>query len=328
MSEDMDYQAQTPNISTKRAAKPDRIPLLQYMARNKVLYFMLLPSVILLFTLKYLPIFWNIIAFQDYQMADGLKGILTSPWVGLKHFRYAFFESLDFWLIFKNTVVLGGLQIFWGFPAPLILALLMNEIRVMWFKKLTQTIVYLPHFISWVVIAGMVQLMLSPDGGAVNAIIALFGGEPIAFLQQSSWWRSIFIASGIYKEVGFGTVIYLAALAGINEELYESAEIDGANRLKMIWYITLPSIVPTIIVLLILKVGSIISVNFEQVMLLYNPLVYDVSDVIQTYVYRTGIQAGRFSYATAINLFQSIIALTLVFATNKIARKSGEGGLW
>lgn len=322
------YLQKNSNKVIKKNTKSDSKSLLQYIIKNKALYLMLLPSIILLTTLKYLPIFWNVIAFQDYQMGDGLKGILTSPWVGFKHFNYAFFESLDFWLIFKNTLVLGALQIVWGFPAPLILAILMNEIRVTWFKKVTQTIVYLPHFISWVVIAGMVQLLLAPDGGAINTIIKSFGGEPIAFLQLNEWWRTVFISAGIYKEVGFGTVIYLAALAGVNEELYESAAIDGANRFKMITKITLPSIIPTIIVLLILRVGSIISINFEQVLLLYNSLVYDVSDVIQTYVYRTGIQAGRFSYATAINLFQSVIALTLVFATNKISKKFGEGGLW
>ncbi len=301
---------------------------LKYFFRNRALYVMLVPSIVILFILKYLPIFWNVIAFQDYRMGDGLMGIFTSPWVGLKHFKYIFFDSLDFWEIFKNTLVLGILNLVWGFPAPLILALLLNEVKILWFKKFTQTVVYLPYFISWVVLAGMVQLMLSPDGGVVNEAVKLFGGQPTAFLQQKEWWRTVFVISGIYKEAGYGTVIFLAALSSINSEMYESAMIDGAKRLQMIWHITLPSLIPTIVVLLILRVGALITVNFEQVLLLYNPMVYKVADVIQTYVYRTGIQTGRFSYATAINMFQSVIALVFVMVTNKIAKKYGEGGLW
>lgn len=301
---------------------------IKHILRYKWLYIFLVPGIVYIFVFKYIPILWNIIAFEDYNIARGIVGLVSSKWVGFKHFQYLFFDSLDFWQVFRNTVLLTLYRLVWGFPVPIILALLLNEVRKLWFKKIAQTVVYLPYFISWVVIAGMVQLQLSPSDGAVNEFIKQLGLEPVAFLQKKEWFRTVIVAVTIYKEAGYASIIYLAALAGINIELYESAAIDGAKRLQLIRYITLPGILPTIIVVLILNVGSMLRGGFEQVLLLYNPLVYDVGDIIGTYVYRTGIQEGRFSYSTAIGLFESIIAITLVLVTNKLAKKYGEGGLW
>jgi len=241
--------------------------------KNKWLYIFLLPGITFLFIFKYLPIFFNIIAFQDYNIASGIKGLFTSRWIGLENFKYIFLESGDFWKVFRNTFVLSIYRLAWGFPAPIILALLLNEVKRIRFKKITQTIVYLPYFISWVVI------------------------------------------------------IFMAALSGINEELYEAAGIDGAGRWKKILYITIPQLTPTIIVVFILQVGNVIKGGVDQVLLLYNPMVYEVGDIIGTYVYRTGIREGRFSYSTAIGLFESVIAITLMIITNKLAKKYSEGGI-
>lgn len=294
--------------------------------KNKWLYIFLLPGITFLLIFKYLPIFFNIIAFQDYNIASGIKGLFTSRWVGLENFKYIFLESGDFWKVFRNTFVLSIYRLAWGFPAPIILALLLNEVKRIRFKKITQTIVYLPYFISWVVIAGMVQLLLAGDG-AVNEILKALGMEPIKFMISNNWFRTIVVASTIYKEIGYASIIFMAALSGINEELYEAAGIDGAGRWKKILYITIPQLTPTIIVVFILQVGNVIKGGVDQVLLLYNPMVYDVGDIIGTYVYRTGIREGRFSYSTAIGLFESVIAITLMIITNKLAKKYSEGGI-
>ena len=307
---------------------PKKDLVLKDLKRNRWLYMFLVPGILFIFVFKYFPIIWNIIAFQDYNIADGISGIFTGKWVGFKHFKYLFFETYDFWQVFRNMALIALYRIVWGFPAPIILALLLNEVRRMWFKKLAQTIAYLPYFISWVVVAGMVQLILSPSEGAVNELIKMLGGEPVAFMQRKEWFRTILVSITIYKEIGYGTIIYLAALAGINSEQYESAVIDGAKRLQTIRYITIPGILPTMIVVLILQVGSILRGGFEQVLLLYSPVVYEVADIIPTYVYRTGIQMGRFSYSAAVGLFESVLAVSMILVTNKLAGKYGKGGLW
>jgi putative aldouronate transport system permease protein len=217
---------------------------------------------------------------------------------------------------------------FWGFPVPIILALMLNEVKNIYYKKTIQTILYLPHFISWVVIVGIVYNFLSPSTGIINHIIKLFGGEPIAFLQEEKYFRSILVISDIWKGSGWGTIIYLAAISGIDESLYEAAIIDGATRMQRIRYVTIPGIMSTIIVLLILRSGSILRNGFEQIFLMYSPLVYDVADVFETYTYRVGLREGRFSYATAVGMFQSIVGLILIWTTNRLSRKFGEGGLW
>ncbi|WP_212696063.1 ABC transporter permease [Vallitalea pronyensis] len=294
--------------------------------KHKWLYAFLLPSILILFIFKYLPMLGNIIAFKDYSINTG---IIDSPWVGLKHFKYLLFESSEFWGVFKNTIIITFYRIIVGFPAPIILALLLNEIRLIRAKKVAQTIVYLPHFISWVVIAGIFQFLLTVNGGPVNTVLGMFGAEPIPFLQSKEWFRGILVGSSLFKEAGYGTVIYMAALTGIDQQLYEAAKIDGANRWKCLLKITIPGIMPTAVIVLIISVGSTIRTGFEQVLLFISSPVFEVGDILQTYVYRTGLQMGRFSYASAIGMFESIIALVLILTTNKIAKSMREeGGLW
>jgi putative aldouronate transport system permease protein len=239
------------------------------------------------------------------------------------------FMSPGFYEVFKNSILISIYRLIWGFPIPIILAILLNELRGRQYKKIVQTAIYLPHFISWVVIAGMIQTFLSPSGGLVNTITALFGMEPIAFLQKPDYFRSIIVVSDIWKETGWGTIMFLAALVGINVELYEAARIDGAGRLKMIFYITLPSILNTIIIVFVLRMGSVLRNGFEQIFLLQNPLIIDVADVFETYTYRLGLIEGSYDIATAVGLFQSIVGFILILTANKVARKFSDGGaLW
>ena len=219
-------------------------------------------------------------------------------------------------------------RLVWGFPAPIIVALMLNEIHHNSFKRITQSLLYLPHFISWVVISGIVYNFLSPAGGALNIIIEAFGGQPVAFLQKPEWFRSIIVVSDIWKELGWGTIIYIAALTGIPGELYEAAIIDGASRLQRMFYITLPGIASTVIVLLTLRMGSILKNGFEQIFLLYNPMVFDVADVLETYTYRVGLLEGNFSFSTAVGIFSSVVGFVLIHLANKLAKRMGEGGLW
>jgi len=298
--------------------------LWEYIFINKWLYIMLIPGMTLLLIFKYIPMYGIVIAFKDFNI---VKGIWQSPWVGLQNFIYLF-KSQDFYIILRNSILISLYRLLWGFPAPIILALLLNEVRHVRYKKTIQTILYLPHFISWVVIVGIVYNFLSPSTGIVNHIIKMFGKEPIAFLQKEEYFRSILVITDIWKEAGWGTIIYLAAITGIDESLYEAAIIDGATRLQRVRYITIPGIMSTIVVLLILRSGSILRNGFEQIFLMYSPLVYDVADVFETYTYRVGLQEGRFSYATAVGMFQSIVGLILIWMTNAFAKKYGEGGLW
>ncbi|HHY81305.1 MAG TPA: sugar ABC transporter permease [Clostridiales bacterium] len=295
-----------------------------YFLANKWLYIMLIPGLTFLFIFHYIPMYGIIIAFKDFNV---VKGIFNSPWVGLENFKYLF-KSKDFYIILRNSVSISLLRMFWGFPVPIILALMLNEVRHIHYKKTIQTILYIPHFISWVVIVGIIYNFLSPSTGIVNYIIKSLGGEAIAFLQDERYFRSILVISDIWKESGWGTIIYLAAISGIDECLYEAAIIDGATRLQRIRYVTIPGIASTIIVLLILRSGSILRNGFEQIFLMYSPLVYDVADVFETYTYRVGLREGRFSYATAVGMFQSLVGLILIWTTNRLSRKFGEGGLW
>lgn len=298
--------------------------LWEYLFKHKWLYIMLIPGMTFLFIFKYIPMYGIVIAFKDFNI---VKGIWQSPWVGLDNLRYLF-KSRDFYIILRNSILISLYRLFWGFPVPVILALLLNEVRHIRYKRTIQTILYLPHFISWVVIVGIVYNFLSPSTGIINHIIKMFGKEPIAFLQRQEYFRSILVITDIWKEAGWGTIIYLAAITSIDENLYEAAIIDGATRLQRVRYITIPGIMSTIVVLLILRSGSILRNGFEQIFLMYSPLVYDVADVFETYTYRVGLQEGRFSYATAVGMFQSIVGLILIWVTNAFARKYGEGGLW
>ncbi|OCA86135.1 protein lplB [Bacillus sp. FJAT-27225] len=288
-----------------------------YFLKHWQLYSMILPGFIFFVVFKYIPLGGIVIAFQDYNV---YRGIFESPWVGLKHF-INLFEYPEFYEILTNTVLISLYQLILGFPAPIILALLLNEVRKMKFKQTIQTILYLPHFLSWVIVGGLVISFLSPTSGMVNEVIKWFGGEPIFFMQEPQFFRSIVVSSGIWKEIGWGTIIYLAAMAGVNPELYEAAEVDGAGKLRQAISITLPSIMPTIIVLLLLRIGNILDLGFEQIYMLLNPLVWDTGEVFDTYIYRVGLLGGQYSYTTAIGLFKSVVGLLLLVGANKLSKR-------
>lgn len=296
-----------------------------YVVKNKWLYIMLLPGLIYLLIFKYLPMFGIIIAFKNLNFA---RGIFGSEWVGLLYFRELFFNSPDFWNAVKNSLLLSIYNIFWGFPAPIILAVLLNEIKHSYYKRTLQTVLYLPHFISWVVIAGIIINFLSPSTGLVNYLIRALGGEAVAFLQRPEYFRSIIVVTGIWKEAGWGTIIYLAAITGIDAEIYEAAIIDGANRFQRMIYITIPGILSTVVVLLILRMGSLLSNGFEQIFLLYNPLTYSTADVIETFTYRVGLQSGLYSYSAAAGLFSSVIGFIMIMSSNWLSRTFSDRSIW
>jgi len=289
-----------------------------------ILWLMALPGVAYFIIFKYIPMLGNVIAFQEYNI---FQGIFNSPWVGFKQF-IKMFEYPEFMQIFRNTLILSFYTIVFGFPAPVLFALLLNEVRWMFFKRVTQTLVYLPHFLSWVIVGGIFINLLSYDG-IINTILAGFGLEkPIDFITQSHYFRGILVITDTWKEVGWGTIIYLAAITAVNPNLYEAAMVDGAGRWKQIWHITLPSIMSTIIVLFLLKIGTFMESNFEQIYIFLNPLVRDVGEVIDTYVFRVGFQGSKFSYTTAIGIFKSIIGLVLVVSLNNISKKTTGESLY
>jgi ABC-type polysaccharide transport system, permease component len=298
---------------------------LRLYKKHKWLLLMLLPVMAWYVIFAYGPMYGIQLAFKDYNFAEGIWG---SPWVGMKHFVYLFTSSPDFLNILKNTIVISFYHIIFGFPAPIILALLFNEIRVSIFKKVAQTISYLPHFLSWIVIGGILVTILSPTTGVVNHVLNLIGIDPIYFLGSETYFRFTLVLSGIWKEVGWGTIIYLAALAGIDQQMYEAAVIDGANRWKQTIHITIPTIMPVISILLILRVGGVLDAGFDQILTLYSPAVYSVADVIDTYVYRIGLQNFQFSLTTAVGLFKNVVGLMLVLFANYIIKKMGQEGIY
>ena len=299
-------------------------PQWRYFLRNRWLYFLLIPGILYLFIFNYLPMYGIIISFKDFSFR---KGILGSEWIGFANYR-EMFASETFWNVLKNSIVLSLYRLAASFPFPILLALLLNEVRHKYFKKAVQTIIYLPHFVSWVVFAGMVQLFLSPTDGMINMLIKMLGGEPIPFLQRSEYFRTTLVISGIIKRAGWGTIVYLAAITAIDQEMYEAAVIDGANRLQKMFYLTIPCISNTIVILLILDMGSLLKNGFEQVYLLYNPLVYDVADIIETYVYRLGLEGGQYSYTTAVGLFQSVVGMIMILAANAVTRRISDNNLF
>lgn len=293
------------------------------LTRDWRLYtFLILPLVFLLI-FRYIPMVGNIIAFRRFRPGGSILG---DEWVGFYYFE-AFINNAQFWQVFWNTVILGTFTLLICFPLPIILALMLNELRSRRFKRIVQTISYLPHFMSIVIVAGLV-LQLTSLTGTINQIIDAFGGEAIPFMQRPEWFRTIYVSSEAWQTVGWGTILYLAALTTIDDQLYEAARIDGANRWQQTWHITLPGIRPTMMVLLILNIGSFMAVGFEKVLLLQNPLIYSTADVISTYLYRVGIQSAQFSYATAIGLFEAVIGLTLVLGANFISRRLVGTSLW
>lgn len=292
-----------------------------YYSKYWQLYCMILPGIMFFFLFKYVPILGSVIAFQDYNV---YKGILGSPFVGFKHFE-TLFTYPEFLKILQNTVFISIYQLAFGFPAPIILALLLNEVRKMWFKRSVQTIVYLPHFLSWVIVGGLVINVLSPNYGIINEILEFLGMERIFFMQQPEFFRSIVVASGIWKEVGWNAIIYLAALASINTEMYEAADVDGAGRFRKMISITLPSLLPTIMILFLLRIGHLLDLGFEQIYMLLNPLVAEKGQIIDTYIYTVGLLGGQYSYTTAIGIFKSVVGLMLIFSFNQISKKlTGE----
>lgn len=282
-----------------------------------LLWMIAIPGVLHFLIFKYVPMLGNVIAFQDYNV---FMGMLASPWVGFEHFLNMFTYE-EFYQILRNTLLLSLYSLLFGFPAPLLLALLLNEIRRTWFKRPVQTLLYLPHFLSWVIVGGIFINLLSFDG-FLNTLLGKFGVPAMDYLTQPAYFRSILVGMSIWKEMGWGTIIYLAALSGINPQLYEAAMVDGAGRFRQMWSITLPSLLPTIVVLFLLQVGNILDSNVEQVMVMLNPLVRDVGEVIDTYVYRVGLLGAQFSYTTAVGMFKSVIGLLLVVGLNALSRKT------
>lgn len=295
-----------------------------YFQRTWMLYAMLFLPMLFFLVFRYVPMTNIVIAFKDYNL---FKGVWESEWSGLKWFQRAF-QSKDFYNALRNTVWLNMLDLVVGFPAPIILAILLNELHFTLFKKFTQTVVYLPHFLSWIIISGIASKLLAPSSGVVNIMLIDLGKEPINFLMDKHLWVVTYIVFGIWKEVGWGTIIYLAALTGINPELYEAAEVDGAGRFKKIWHITLPGLRPTVITLLIMNIGRILGSEFDRPYTMGNSLVSQVADVLSTMVYRVGIKSFQFSYTAAVGLFQSIVCVVFLFGANALAKKFGERGIW
>ena len=287
-------------------------------------YVMILPGLTFLILIKYVPMAGSVIAFQNYSLR---KGIWGSPWVGLENFRKLLNYS-DFHRVFRNTLILGSLKTILIFPVPIILALMMNELRNARVKKSIQTVVTIPHFISWVIVGGLTFDLLGA-GGLFNQARALMGMEMVLPMQKSNWFRPVYVFTSIWKESGWGTVVYLAAISGIDPGLYESASIDGASRFQKMTRITFPMILPTAVTLFLINIGSFLDLGFDQVFNLYTPMTYDVADIFDTYVYRSGIQQGKYSFSTAVGLLQSVIGLILVVIFNRLSKKvSEDGGLW
>jgi len=310
-----------------RAAASRRMTLGRGLGKYKFYYLLLLPGLTYLIVFQYGPMFGVIIAFKNVSAFSGIDGVLYDPFVGLEHFRN-FFNSYFFWNILGNTVIISLLKLVWTFPAPIILALLINEVGSTVFKRGVQTISYLPYFLSMVVVVGLLQMMVSVDGGLINQMLHALGRRRVPFLTNPDTYRSILVVMTIWQTVGWGSILYLAAMAGISPELYEAAMIDGANRFHQIRHITLPGISHIIVLLLIFQIGGLLNAGFEQVLLTYSPAVYAVGDIIDTYVYRSGLQAMKYSYATAVGLFKSVVAMVLILGANKLAHLVGQEGIW
>ncbi|MFR1356640.1 MAG: ABC transporter permease [Ruthenibacterium lactatiformans] len=317
------------------AVKKKSVPRTQPLARRKMttavyfkqnwsLYLFLIPAVLLVFFFNYIPLYGIQIAFRDYTPAEGFFG---SEWVGLKHF-VRFFNSPKCWPVIWNTIKISVTTLLFTFPLPIVFAVFLNQVQNLKFKKFVQTITYVPYFISIVVLIGMVNLFLSPTSGIVNAVVTMFGGDPVAFMQEPQYFLPIYIITAIWQNTGWSAIIYIAALTSVPPELHEAAIVDGASKMRRIWSIDIPYIMPTIVIQLILAVGNAMNVGFEKVFLMQNPLNLEVSEVISTYVYKMGIMNYQYSFSTAINLFNSVINLILLLAVNKLCKKMSETSLF
>jgi len=298
------------------------------MIRYKFLYLLVMPGALYFLIFHYIPMYGVVIAFQDFKPFGGLEAMITTPnWVGLLHFEN-FFDSYYFGRLLENTLLISSYKLLFGFPLPIVLALMLNEVVRAKFKRIVQTISYLPHFLSWVIISGMVIALLSPTSGPINLIITALGGNPVTFMGDPGYFRSVLVASDIWATVGWGSIVYLAALAGINPALYESARIDGANRFHQMVHISVPGISNIIAILFVLSVGGILNAGFEQVLLLYSPSVYSSGDIIDTYVYREGLLKNNFSYASAIGMFKNVVGLVFLIVANYVVKRMGKEGVW
>ncbi|WP_426450221.1 ABC transporter permease [Paenibacillus sp. S-38] len=298
--------------------------LFKRMLKNRAIYLMILPGLLFFLIFKYVPMWGLIIAFQDYKPYLGITG---SPFVGFEHFERLFTEDM-FFTILRNTLLLFGMNLLFYFPVPIIIALMLNEVRHAMFKKWVQTLVYVPHFMSWVIIVSITFVMLSMDRGLINEILVMMGFEKINFLMSNDWFRPMYILQVIWREAGWGTIIYLAAMAAIDPGLYEAARMDGAGRFRQIWHITLPSVRSVIMTLLILKIGDVLELGFEHIYLLLNSMNREVAEIFDTYVYTAGLKQGQYSFSTAIGFFKSVVGLMLVMAANWLAKKAGEDGIY
>jgi len=300
---------------------------LSLLRKDKLLYFMAIPGIIYFIVFHYIPMYGVLVAFQDFSI---YKGFFGSEWVGFDNFT-KLFGMYGFERALRNTILISFYQLIFGFPIPIMLAILLNEIRHVAYKKFVQTAVYLPHFVSWIIIAGIMFAILSPSTGVVKEIAAFFGyeGAIINFFASKEYFRSLLVASNIWKEAGFGTVLYLATIATIDQQLYEAARVDGAKKWRQIWHITLPGLRTTIIILLIFRVGNILNVGIEQIFALYNPIVYAVSEILDTYLYKLAFEEAKYDLATASGVFKSVIGLFLVLIMNYVAKKvDRESGLF
>ncbi|MDQ0113688.1 ABC transporter permease [Paenibacillus harenae] len=313
---------QSQSVGVKRIAAANARA--RYMKRAFPFYLMIFPGVLLFVIFRYLPMFGVFIAFKDY---TPFRGVWKSEWIGFQNFVQLFSEQ-DFLLLLKNTLYLNLLDTFIGFPFPILLALLLNEVRIKYFKNTMQTILYAPHFLSWVVIVGITVLFMRSQDGGLNLLLDALGYARIDFMTNPDYFRPLWLFHNIWQGAGWGAIIYLAAIASIDPALYEAATVDGASRLRQIWHITLPSLKTIIVIMFILRLGSFIDVGFEHIFLLQNPLNLQVSDVFETYVYRIGLVQGDFSYSTAVGLFKSVVGLVMIVAANTIAKRLGEEGVY
>jgi len=305
-----------------------RVPqrtLWKNVAKHRYLYFMVLPCIVFFIVFSYIPMGGLLLAFKDYKFN---KGILGSPWIGFDYFE-TFFNSYQSGMLIKNTLIISGMKLFLYLPFPILLALMFNEVRNKWFKNISQSILYLPHFISWVVVVGLVQRILAPDNGLLNQVIANMGGDGSTFyMMDPQYFYQIMFGSHLWKSIGWDSIIYMAAIAGVNSDMYEAAKIDGAGKLREVWSITLPSITPTIVILFILSLGNVLSAGFDQLYLLRTPGNMHLADILDTYIIQIGLQGGQYGYATAVGMMQGVIGLVLVVMANRISRKVSDTALW
>lgn len=304
--------------------KPIGFRMKRAFLRDWQLILLCLLPVLYYIIFHYIPMYGVQIAFKDFRAVDGIWG---SPWCGLKYFK-RFFESYQFWPLLKNTLLLSFYQLLFGFPIPIALAILLNQVKNTKFKKFVQTVTYCPHFISIVVLVGILYIFLSPRNGLINNIIVSFGGEPVHFMGSTKWFRSIFVLSGIWQNAGWNAIIYIAALAGISPDLYEAAQIDGANKWQLIRHVDLPGIAPTAVMMLILEIGKVMNIGFQKAYLMQTGLNIGVSEIIPTYIYKVGLIDAQYSYSAAVGLFNNIVNIILLVTVNKIAQKTSDSSLW